>query len=163
MKIDVVRVDYQNERHAKDLAYLLNDYAEDVMGGGVPLAASVRQNIATVLSRVPQAFSLLAYVDDIPAGLVNCFEGFSTFKCQPLINVHDIAVVSDFRGLGLSQRMLDQVEVIAIEKGCCKITLEVLEGNKVAQQAYLKFGFDGYQLDPALGKALFWKKHIGDN
>jgi ribosomal protein S18 acetylase RimI-like enzyme len=160
MKIEVLRADYLDARHAADLVYLLNCYAQDFMGGGTPLSAETQQNLASELARLPHAFSLLCYVDDVPAGLVNCFESFSTFKCKPLINIHDIAVVSEFRGLGISQRMLDEVEKIAKEKGCCKITLEVLEGNEPARAAYLKYGFDGYELDPVLGKAMFWQKMI---
>ncbi len=38
--------------------------------------------------------------------------------------------------------MLRKVREIARQRGCCKITLEVLEGNDVAQAAYRKFGFD---------------------
>ncbi len=84
----------------------------------------------------------------------------STFKCKPLINIHDVVVLNEFRRLGISQRMLSKVEEIAKEKGCCKMTLEVLEGNKAAQNSYLKYGFEGYELDPAHGKALFWKKSL---
>ena len=36
--------------------------------------------------------------------------------------------------------------------GCCKLTLEVLEGNKLAQAAYIANGFAGYQLDPEMGQ-----------
>ncbi|MCK5098359.1 MAG: GNAT family N-acetyltransferase, partial [Desulfobacteraceae bacterium] len=117
-------------------------------------------NLALALSKVPHAFSVLCYVDDRPAGLVNCFEGFSTFKCKPLINIHDMYVSNEFRGLGISQKLLTCVEEKAQEKGCCKITLEVLEGNKTAQSAYVKYGFTGYELDPVLGKALFWQKSL---
>jgi ribosomal protein S18 acetylase RimI-like enzyme len=158
MKIDVLIADYLNNQHAEDIAYLLNNYAEDPMGGGTPLSDHTKQNLAKELSKVPNAFSVICYVDDKPAGLINCFEAFSTFKCQPLINVHDIVVVKAFRGLGISQRMLAKVEEKAKEKGCCKITLEVLEGNEIARNSYMKFGFDGYELDPKMGKALFWQK-----
>ena len=89
------------------------------MGGSQPLAESVK-------SKLPHAFGIISYVNNQPAGLVNCFEAFSTFKCKPLINIHDVVVVNEFRGLGLSQRMLSKVEEIAKSKGCCKITLEVL-------------------------------------
>jgi ribosomal protein S18 acetylase RimI-like enzyme len=100
------------------------------------------------------------YVDGEPAGLINCFEAFSTFKCKPLVNIHDVVVEKNFRGLGVSQLMLAKVEERAKEKGCCKVTLEVLESNKVAQNSYMKFGYDGYELDPKMGKALFWQKLI---
>jgi ribosomal protein S18 acetylase RimI-like enzyme len=54
--------------------------------------------------------------------------------------------------------MLEKVEDIAISKGCCKLTLEVLEGNKIARASYNKFGFSDYVLDPKMGKALFFQK-----
>jgi ribosomal protein S18 acetylase RimI-like enzyme len=120
----------------------------------------VRENLATALAALPHAFTLLAYVDGKPAGLANCLEGFSTFKCRKLVNIHDIAVLPEFRGLGLGRRLLEQVEVVARERDCCKITLEVLEGNKGAQAAYRKFGFASYELDPALGRAMFWEKPL---
>jgi GNAT superfamily N-acetyltransferase len=72
-----------------------------------------------------------------------------------LVNVHDVVVVKKFRGLGLSQKMLQKVEDIARQRGCCKITLEVLEGNTVAQASYGKFGFA-----PAHGRMLFWTKPL---
>jgi hypothetical protein len=40
------------------------------------------------------------------------------------------------------------------------VTLEVLEGNQIAKNAYIKFGFAGYELDPKMGKALFWEKPL---
>lgn len=52
------------------------------------------------------------------------------------------------------------VEEIAISKGCCKITLEVLSNNESAKVAYKKFGFSSYELDPKAGVALFWQKKI---
>jgi ribosomal protein S18 acetylase RimI-like enzyme len=158
MSIKIIMADYLNQQHANDLINLLDVYAKDPMGGETPLTDHVKQNLAAELSKLGSAFSILCYVDDKPAGLINCFVGFSTFKCKPLIYIHDIVVVAVHRGLGLSQKMLDEVEKIAREKGCCKLTLEVLEGNVVAKKAYEKFGFSGYELDPAAGKALFWEK-----
>jgi ribosomal protein S18 acetylase RimI-like enzyme len=52
------------------------------------------------------------------------------------------------------------VEEIAVELGCCKLTLEVLEGNHIAQAAYKSFGFNGYELNPQTGRALFWEKKL---
>jgi len=130
------------------------------MGGGEPLSDFIKENLAKELSKIAHAFSVICYVDGKPVGLINCFEMFSTFTCKPLINIHDIVVVNGFRGLGISQLMLTKVEKRAQEKGCGKMTLEVLEGNDIAKKAYLKFGFDGYELDPKMGKALFWQKVI---
>jgi ribosomal protein S18 acetylase RimI-like enzyme len=160
MNIEVKLANYLDKDQAIDIGYLLDAYSKDQMGGSQPLSESVRSNLAHELSKLPHAFSIICYVNTKPAGLVNCFEAFSTFKCKPLINIHDVVVVNEFRGLGLSQQMLSKVEEIAKLKGCCKITLEVLEGNKVAQNSYIKFGFAGYELDPIMGKALFWQRNV---
>ncbi len=158
MDIEVLIADYSNKQHAADIAYLLNCYAQDPMAVGKPLSSYVFDNIVNELSKLPHAISLICYVDGKPVGLINCFEGFSTFKCQPLINIHDVVVLNDYRGLGISQCLLNKVEEIAREKGCCKMTLEVLEGNESAKNGYIKYGFESYELDPAHGKALFWQK-----
>lgn len=160
MNIEILLADYSNEQHSADITYLLNCYAVDPMGGGTKLASFVSENLVLELSKLDYAISVLCYIDGKPAGLVNCFEGFSTFKCKPIINVHDVVVLAEFRGQGLSQRMLSKIEEIAKERDCCKLTLEVLEGNKAAQQAYLKYGFEGYELNPEHGKALFWQKTL---
>lgn len=159
-QINIVRVDYGNLQHGSDLIMLLDGYARDPMGGGEPLSQFVKDNLIAELSKRDFGFSLIAYLDDKPAGLLNAFEGFSTFACKPLLNVHDIIVLEQFRGLQLSQLLLQELEAIARAKGCCKITLEVLEGNTTAQRAYRKAGFAGYELDPQIGKAMFWQKKL---
>ncbi len=161
MQTKIIRVDYFNPGHAADLVMLLNAYACDPMGGGKPLTAEVMANLTNELSQRPHAFSVLAYVDGKPAGLVNCFELFSTFACKPLVNIHDVVVLKDFRGLGLSHKLLAMVEEIARSRGCCKLTLEVLSGNTVAKSSYNKFGFNNYELNPELGNAAFWEKPLG--
>jgi len=74
--------------------------------------------------------------------------------------VHDIIVDKKYRGLGLSKSLLAKAEEIALRLGCCKLTLEVLEGNTIAQAAYKASGFAGYELDPKMGKAMFWQKKL---
>lgn len=160
MNIEVKIADYSDKTQAEEIVYLMDIYSRDEMGGSQPLPDFVKSNLTAELSKLPHAFSVIAYVNNDPAGLINCFEAFSTFKCEPLVNIHDVIVIPEFRGKGLSHKMLTKVEEIARSKGCCKLTLEVLEGNKIAQRSYEKFGFTGYELDPALGKALFWQKSI---
>lgn len=160
MEITVRQIDYNNQQEGKDLVFLMDIYSRDPMGDNTPLDEMVKNSLAESLSKIPHAFSVIAYVDNKPAGLTNCFECFSTFKAKPLINIHDVIVTEEFRGLKLSLKMLETVEKIAKERGCCKITLEVLEGNKIAQNAYQKFGFGAYVLDPKMGKAMFWQKNL---
>jgi GNAT superfamily N-acetyltransferase len=158
VKIDIIQADYQNKKHGQDLVMLLNAYALDPMGGGEALADNVQQSLVATLAKRNDFLTLLCYVDNKPAGILNCVEGFSTFKCKPLLNIHDCGVLKEFRGLGLSQKLFIEAEKISRERGYCKLTLEVLEGNVVAQNAYKKLGFAGYELDEKMGKAMFWEK-----
>lgn len=162
MSIEIIKANYLNEKHAEEIVFLMDSYASDPMGGGKPLTEVVKNNIAKELSKLPYAFSIISYVGGSAAGLVNCFEQFSTFSCKPLINIHDIIILKQYRGNGLSQKMLERVEDIAISKGCCKLTLEVLEGNQIARSSYNKLGFSDYELDPKMGKALFWQKILSN-
>jgi len=160
MAIALVRADYNNPQHAADLIMLLNDYALDPMGGGEPLTTHVKHNLVATMAQRNDVFTVLCYVDNQPAGIINCVEGFSTFNCKPLVNIHDCGVLAKYRGLGISLKLFAEVEKIAIQRGCGKLTLEVLQGNEVAKNAYKKIGFSGYELDPSLGHALFWEKKL---
>ena len=159
--IRICHANYADPDHAQALLSLLDAYARDPMGGGSPLSAYALAHLVPALAANPQAFSVLAFggLDGkLPVGLVNCFEGFSTFACRPLINVHDVAVLPGYRGQRVAEKMLALVEQIAVERGACKLTLEVLHGNAPAHKLYHRVGFSNYQLDPAMGQAEFLQK-----
>lgn len=158
--LKIVRVDYHDPRQMAELLMLLDRYAQDPMGGAEPLSAECRQQLPNALQQCPTATSLIAYHNEQPAGLLNAFQSVSTFAARPLINVHDLAVLPEYRGQGIATALLQQIENIARERDCCKLTLEVLSGNRTAQQTYLRCGFAGYELDPAQGHALFWQKKL---
>jgi len=156
----IVNADFSNARHASAIVELLNGYATDPMGGGQQLTDFVKNNLIAAISKRNDIHVVLAFVDDEPAGVAICIEGFSTFACQPLLNIHDLAVAEKFRGQGISKKLIGQVEQVALGLGCCKMTLEVLEGNHLAQGLYKSSGFAGYELDPKMGKALLWQKKL---
>lgn len=163
--LTLVLADYANPMHAQALVALLDDYARDAAGGGGPLSAYAREHLVGALAARPQAFSVLAFAGEAPCaetavGLVNCFEGFSTFACRPLVNVHDLAVRASHRGQRVAQRLLERVEQIARQRGACKLTLEVLSGNAPALRLYQRTGFADYVLDPAMGQARFLQKWL---
>jgi ribosomal protein S18 acetylase RimI-like enzyme len=56
--------------------------------------------------------------------------------------------------------MLDLVLQIALVRGACKLTLEVLQGNEGAIRLYHRFGFNHYELDPSAGRAQFFQKWL---
>lgn len=156
----IVKADLSNKTHEAALLYLLDAYALDPMGGGEALSAYTQSHLAEAIRKRPFISVFIAFDEDEPAGLITCMEGFSTFQCKPLLNIHDVVVARPYRGRGLSKKLLAAAEALAIERGCCKLTLEVLEGNEIARAAYTSFGFHAYQLDPAYGRALFWEKKL---
>lgn len=159
----VCRADYANPVHASAVVTLLDAYAQDPAGGGKALTDFAKSNLVRELAARPHAFSVLAFTSDagdVPVGLVNCIEGFSTFACRPLVNIHDVAVLPGYRGQRIGERMLALVDQIARERGACKLTLEVLQGNRSAVSLYERVGFAGYQLDPAMGQAQFFQKWL---
>ncbi len=158
--IQIVAVDLSKPDHRTAVVDLLDCYAMDPMGGGEPLSQQVRKDLPDALARRENYFGVFAVKDNKYIGLVNCFEGFSTFDCRPLLNIHDVIVASQSRGEGASRLMLEAVAELARKRGCGKLTLEVLQGNTLAQAAYRALGFAPYGLDPKMGNAMFWEKPL---
>jgi ribosomal protein S18 acetylase RimI-like enzyme len=156
----MVEADYANAAHAAAIVAVLDSYARDPMGGGEPLSDYAKTHLVAALAARPHLFSVLAFAGDTAIGLVNCVEGFSTFACRPLVNIHDIAVIPAYRGRGIARALLAHVEQLARQRGACKLTLEVLSGNRRAAHLYAACGFTAYQLDPAMGHANFLQKWL---
>lgn len=160
MALEILPVDYQRPAHREALLMLLDAYARDPMGGGEGLPQAVKDRLCGDLAARAAAASFIAWQDALPVGLVNCIEGYSTFKAQPLMNIHDIVVLPGHRGAGIGQALLAAAEQHALQRGCCKLTLEVLTGNARALASYRRFGFAPYELDPAAGQASFMQKWL---
>ena len=123
--IRIVAADLSRAEDNAALLFLMDLYARDPMEGGQALADDVMREMVPALRKHPAHFVWLAFRDSAPAGFTICFLGFSTFNARPLLNVHDISVRAEFRGLGVGKMLLAAVESKARELGCCKITLEV--------------------------------------
>lgn len=158
--IEIVDVDLALPAHADALLAMMSGYSLDEMGAGKPLPEAVRTELVPRLRERGDYVGVLAFEGQEPAGLAHGFEGFSTFMARPLLNVHDVFVAPAYRGQGLAPLMLARLQALALERGCGKLTLEVLESNVPAQAAYRKFGFEAYMLDPKMGRALFWEKKL---
>ncbi len=163
-RLTIRPVDFEQAADTAAFLFLLDHYMRSPTGNGRPMDDALRARLPAELRRRPNVLSFIAWLDDEgeprPAGLINCVEGFSTFAGRPLLNVHDIVVHHDFRRRGIARALLTHAETVARSRGCCKLTLEVLEGNSGAHRAYLEFGFQPYQLDPAMGAALFMEKKL---
>jgi [ribosomal protein S18]-alanine N-acetyltransferase len=56
-------------------------------------------------------------------------------------HIATIAIYPDFRGNGYGKRLLAETLQRSVQRGAHMATLEVREGNTVAQQMYQEFGF----------------------
>jgi ribosomal protein S18 acetylase RimI-like enzyme len=158
--IQIVAVDLDRLEHQQALLILMDRYARDPMQGGTPLPASVMNELIPELRKHPASMIWLAYKDSEPIGFTVCFLGFSTFAARPLINIHDISVRADCRGLGVGKLLMDAIEAKAHELRCSKITLEVREDNDVARGLYRKLGFDRSNVGSEKIPMEFWQKKL---
>jgi ribosomal protein S18 acetylase RimI-like enzyme len=159
-QITIVPSDLSSPDHQQVFLALMDLYARDPMQGGEPLPPNVRNELVPQLRKHPAYFIWFAYRDAEPVGFTVCFLGFSTFNARPLINIHDISVRPECRGLGVGKLLMAAVEAKARELGCCKITLEVRQDNEVARGLYRKVGFDRTVVGPQGVPMEFWQKWL---
>jgi GNAT superfamily N-acetyltransferase len=141
MHVEIVDADFDDAAHCAGIVDVLNSYAADPVGGGEPLAADVRERLVPALRDHPTALVLLAIARGRSVGVAVCFLGFSTFQARPLLNIHDLAVLPDWRGKGVGRGLLAAAEDRARRRGCCRLTLEVQDDNGRALTLYGSFGF----------------------
>ena len=55
--------------------------------------------------------------------------------------LHNLAVLSEYRHKGYGKRLLDHCEMKAKEMGCNKIKIDIIEENKILKDWHLKNGF----------------------
>ena len=141
MAVEIVDTDFENATHCAGIVDVLDSYAADPVGGGDPLTAEVRERLVPALRDHPTALVLLAIERERPVGIAVCFRGFSTFRARALLNIHDLAVLPDWRGRGIGRSLLAAAEDRARRGGCCRLTLEVQDDNGRALGLYRSFGF----------------------
>jgi ribosomal protein S18 acetylase RimI-like enzyme len=141
MTLEVRLANLDSAADAAAIVAVLDSYASDPRGGGTPLSADVKARLVPGLAAHPTTRVWLAFDAGQAIGLCVGFTGFSTFRAQPLVNIHDLAVVPGRRGGGVGRALLTAVEQHARDAGCCKLTLEVQEDNHPARLLYERFGF----------------------
>jgi len=164
--IEIKEADLNSPLDQRAILEMVNAYAMDPMGNGAPLSAEVRAALIPGLRKHPTTLIFLAWEkgngDEGPraVGIAVCFLGFSTFAARPLVNIHDLSVLSTYRGKGIGRMLLAEVERNARSRGCCKLTLEVLENNVGARRLYEDVGFARATYQEAAGAALFLAKQL---
>ncbi|MSU51246.1 MAG: GNAT family N-acetyltransferase [Opitutus sp.] len=158
--IRTLQADLDRPEHQVAVLAMVDAYSRDPMGDGAPLAPEARERLIPGLRKHPTTLIFLAYDGETPVGVAVCFLGFSTFAAKPLVNLHDVSIVSTHRGRGIGRALLTAVEAKARELGCGKLTLEVLDKNDRALRTYVAAGFKRYSLQPGAGEAIFLTKPL---
>lgn len=140
-RIEVFQVDLSDPEATAALVDLLNEYSCSLFGSGQPLSDGVLNSLVEGLIQTEGYRGWIAYLGDEPVGLLNAFLGFSTFKAQKLLNVHDVTVRSTARRRGVAKQMLQTAIGWARENDCCRVTLEVRSDNQNAKDLYHSLGF----------------------
>lgn len=137
--LKVIRANLRRAEHVRAVVRLIDMYAADSMGRAQPLSAWARQRLIPGLRR-HGALVLLGIVGRRAVGVAVCFIRFSTFSARPILNLHDLAVSSDVRGVGVGRALLQASLELARRRKCVRLTLEVRRDNRVAQRLYRRFG-----------------------
>ncbi|MDD4310946.1 MAG: ribosomal protein S18-alanine N-acetyltransferase [Eubacteriales bacterium] len=81
-------------------------------------------------------------------------------------HVTNVAIMPEYRGKGCGKRLMLAMMRHAVKQGAEKMTLEVREGNMVAQHLYARLGFEqngfrkGYYSDTGEGALILWNEDI---
>ena len=94
----------------------------------------------TLFGAVPVAEVLLAEAEGADAGFALYFHNYSTFLGRPGLYLEDLFVRPDFRGRGVGRRLLAELAVTALERGCGRMEWSVLEWNESAHAFYRGLG-----------------------
>jgi GNAT superfamily N-acetyltransferase len=153
LSIKIIECDFKDFDQREAFVTLLNEYINDEMGGGETIKGLRREKILAEMSAHPSKLVLFAFCDNMYVGMVVCFWGYSTFRVCPLLNIHDLIVLSAWRQKGIGKRLMEAVEEKGRQSGCGKITLEVRHDNKQAHRLYKSLGYGECQ--PPMS---FWVK-----
>jgi ribosomal protein S18 acetylase RimI-like enzyme len=153
--VEIKLCNYSNPAHLQAVTILIDAYIKDEMGGGKPLSKSEQLRLVDGLNSHPKAIVLLAETNNAFVGLLTAFENFSTFTAKPMINIHDVFILQEYRGKGIGRQLMNAVISEAESRKCTRITLEVRDDNVKAQSLYKSLGFD--ETDPRL---FYWRKNL---
>jgi len=155
MKTKIIPVDYSNPEHPKAIISLITVYIQDEMGGGSLLSEQEQTALIEGLKNHPETIVLLAETQGVFSGLLIAFENFSTFTARPMINIHDVIVLKEYRRNGIGRDLMNAIISEAEKRNCSRITLEVRKDNLPAQNLYLDLDF--HEPEPGM---FYWRKYL---
>jgi len=94
----------------------------------------------TLFCEHPQAFCLIAEIDQKPVGFAVYFFNYSTWLGKHGIYLEDLYVDPNARGLGAGKALLRELAKRAVAKGCGRVEWSVLDWNEPAIEFYKAMG-----------------------
>ena len=94
----------------------------------------------TLFGDRPAAEVLFAEIGAEAVGFALFFGTYSTFVGKPGFYLEDLYVQPEYRGRGVGQRLLKELAVLAVERGCARIDWSVLDWNESAITFYQQLG-----------------------
>lgn len=88
----------------------------------------------------PKAYAAIAELDGEAIGFALWFYNFSTFLSQPGVHLEDLFVIPTMRGYGYGKALISHVAQFAVEHGCARFELSVLDWNEPAIGFYKSLG-----------------------
>ena len=87
----------------------------------------------------PKFAVLIAEKDSSPVGFALFFPTYSTWEGTAGIHLEDIFVEESVRGQGVGEKLMTALAVLAVERGCARLELQVLDWNP-ARGFYQRLG-----------------------
>ena len=115
-------------------------------------------SVIAQLFALPYFHGFISFVDNKPAGFAVCFESFSTYRAQRVMNIHDFMVSDSFRGKGVGKAQLNGIEQYCRNNDYLKITLEVGDDNAAAKKLYSSLDYEDYRV--VLKGQQHWQKYL---
>jgi ribosomal protein S18 acetylase RimI-like enzyme len=139
--VEIIEADLNDPAHANATLALLSAFAEHPGGGSSAFPEGVLDRLVQAIIEMPGARVFLAQTSGQSIGIALCLMGFSSYRASRTLNIHDLYVQPEHHGHGIGGKLIERVAHEARTGGYCKVTLEVLESNKVARGVYEKMGF----------------------
>ena len=79
---------------------------------------------------------------DVDAGFVQLFLLFSSTRMKKLWLLNDLFVTSDYRGKGISVKLIERAKKLVTDSAACAMFLETEKSNIIGNNLYHKTGFE---------------------
>ncbi len=151
MEITIRRIETESVEDKGIFEALFREYLSEL---------SVELDLAVIaqLFSLPYFHGFISFVDNKPAGFAVCFESFSTYRVQRVMNIHDFMVSDNFRGKGVGKAQLNGIEQYCRDNDYLKITLEVGDDNVAAKKLYSSLDYEDYRV--VLKGQQHWQKYL---